>query len=376
MKIIYCIAGLYNSAGMERIITEKANYLVEEGHNVVILTAEQRGREIFYPLHPKVIHEDLGINYSENRSIIKKAILYPWKKYKHKKKLAKYLYENRPDIVISTMGNEFFFLHSIKDGSKKIAEIHFSKQYRLLYNRKAIWGFIDSIRTIQEQKIASKYDKFVTLTHEDATNWKELTNLAVIPNFITINNNIKQDFTYHRFICVGRLTYQKGYDRLIEACSLIRSELNGGWKIDIFGSGELEETIKKLVIDAGLDNIIEIHPPTKDIEKQYLLSDGILFTSRFEGLSMVLLEAMGCGVPAISFETPCGPKDIITDGKDGILVPNNNVHLFADAILRFINDDRLRQSMSLKAREKASMFDKKTIMSRWELLFSSIIKQK
>lgn len=371
MKILYCIAGLFNSAGMERIITEKANYLAEHGHSVIIVTAEQQGREPYFSLNPNIKHIDLGINYSENTDFIRKSIYYPFKRKKHKQKLQNLLSEIRPDIAISTMGNEFLFLHKINDGSKKIAEIHFAKGYRTMNSHNLLWRIRDKYRSWQEEKKLKKYDKFVVLTLEDSHNWANFKNLEIIPNFITSPASPKHDKLYRRFICVGRLSYQKGYDRLIAACSLIKEELQG-WRIDIFGAGDMYNSLITDINNAGLQTIIHINHPTPNIEEEYIISDALILPSRYEGFGMVLIEAMAHGIPAISFACPCGPRDIIDNGINGLLVEDGNIELLAQNIKRFIKGDIDIELMNRNARTKSLKFDKENIMGRWINLFQTL----
>lgn len=142
MKICYCLAGTFNSGGMERVITNKANYLARKGYQVVIITTEQKGRPSFFSLHHAIRAIDLDINYSEDidKNIFLKAVCFLWKRRKHLRALRKRLNAESPDITISTFGTEVTFLHKIQDGSKKIVEIHFSKYFRLQYDRKGLWG--------------------------------------------------------------------------------------------------------------------------------------------------------------------------------------------------------------------------------------------
>lgn len=376
MKIVYCIHSLFNSAGMERIITEKANSLSSAGNDVFIVTADQQNRPLFYPLKSQIKHYDLDINYSENNTVVSKFISYFGKRKKHEIRLSNLLNKLQPDIVISTMGNEFLFLHKLKDGSKKVLEIHFAKNYRLMYRRSFLWNLIDHYRTWQEARIAAKYDKFVVLTNEDLQNWTGCHNIISIPNYISfpdIDTSIGRQGKV--LIAVGRLSYQKGYDRLIAACALIKNELKE-WNICIYGDGELKGKLENDINFHNLSHIIKIMPVTSEIEKVYQQSNGLLLTSRFEGLPMVLLEAMSYGTPAIAFDCPCGPLDVIEDNEDGLLVKNGDVVEYSKAILRFIKDVSLREKLSLGARKKAKKYSKEVVIAKWIALFDELVKRK
>lgn len=370
MKIAYCLAGLFNSAGMERIVTDKANWLSKHGHEVTIITAEQRGRVPYYKLRENVRTIDLGINYSGNSSFLLKLCSYPIKAIRHRKRLRKLLKQLNPDITISTMGNEFLFLYKIPYGGKKIAEIHFTRFYRKLWKSGFLSGLVDNFRSWQESQKMGEYDRFVVLTEEDSRNWPELNNISVIPNFIERMESEKSNGLNKRFICVGRLNYQKGIDRLIEACKIIKENLNG-WHVDIFGSGEEEAKLRSQIKESGLSEIVRINNPTTNIYEEYAKSDALLMTSRFEGLPMVLLEAMSAGLPAISFRCPCGPSDIITEGC-GILVENGNVEEFAKTMADVIGNPHILMEMGRKSKERATDFEKDAVMRKWEDLFNTL----
>ena len=375
MRILYCIHSLFNSAGMERIITEKANVLSQMGHEVIIITAEQRGRPVFFPLLLSVTHRDIGINYSENKNFWVKLISYPFKRRKHRIELTKVLMEVKPDICISTMGNEFLFLYKIKDGSKKILEIHFAKRYRMMYERNLLWRMIDLYRSKQEERKVIKYDKFVVLTHEDKEHWGNMDNIIVIPNFVilpdTLNNlSIQKE---NVLIAVGRLTYQKGFDRLIAACSLIKKELDG-WKVCIYGNGNLKQELENQIKQCHLSDVIQIYPDTNCIDLIYQQSKGLLFSSRFEGFGMVLIEAMSYGVPSIAFGCPCGPSDIIQNGQNGLLIQDGDIESFSKAIKNFIRDELLQQRLSLGAKKSVELFSKENVIKQWEQLFEDLCK--
>ena len=110
---------------------------------------------------------------------------------------------------------------------------------------------------------------------------------------------------------------------------------------------------------------------TSDIQKEYCNSSVFVFSSRFEGFGMVLVEAMACGLPVISFDCPCGPKDIVSDGEDGLLVENGNVEALADALSRLMGDEALRQLMSKAGQRNVQRFRMEQVAERWRTLLES-----
>ncbi|MDE6268447.1 MAG: glycosyltransferase family 4 protein [Muribaculaceae bacterium] len=373
MKIVYCLAGTYNSGGMERIVINKANWLALQGYDVTIVTTEQDGRLDFFPLHKNVKRIDLNILYSKTNSfkVIKKGVSRYRLQKKHKTKLTDLLLSIKPNIVISTFGNEVGFLPSIKDGSIKIAEIHFSRWYRLQLNRTGIWKLIDKYLTYTDFKILKKYNRFVCLTNEDKQNWSGITNIEVIPNFIDSRAMSPAPLRAKSMIAVGRLSYQKGYDRLIRAWSIVAMNYPD-WRLNIFGGGELKDKLIRQISELDLSKQIQIHNPTNEIIKEYYRNSGLILSSRYEGLPMVILEGMSVGLPIISFDCQCGPKDLIKDGVNGLLVEEGNITDMANAIKSIINNADLRENMGANAFEDAKNFDMDSVMEKWTALFNSL----
>jgi hypothetical protein len=191
MKIVYCIAGTYNSGGMERVLTDKANWLCDHGYDIAIVTTDQKGRQPFFALNDNIPCFDLKINYADNNgsSFINKLLHYPIKQCKHKRSLSKLLEKLKADIVVCMFNNDASFIYKIKDGSRKVLEIHFSKFKKLQYGRKGLWRWADKWRTKRDEKIVRHFDKFVVLTKEDASYWGSLPNITVIPNARTFETD-------------------------------------------------------------------------------------------------------------------------------------------------------------------------------------------
>ena len=376
MKIVYCIGGTYNSGGMERVLANKANYLVNRGFDVTIVTTEQQHRLSFFTMDKRIKTFDLGINYEANngKSFINKVIQYPVKQFKHRYKLEKLLKTLKPDIVISMFGNEANFLYKIKDGSKKILEIHFSRFKRLQYGRNGVWRWADVWRSKNEMKIVQRYDRFVVLTKEDKGYWGKLSNLQVIPNARTFVEKTPAQLENHEVVAVGRYNYQKGYDRLISAWKIVHNSFPT-WKLRIVGDGELRVEMESQIRQLGLQDSIILGKATKDIQSIYRNASLLVLSSHYEGLPMVLLEAQAMGLPIVSFDCKCGPKDVVDNGFNGYLVSNGDIAGLAERMMQLMNNRKLCLKMGNNAYIKSKQFSEDKIMNQWISLFEEIVNE-
>lgn len=167
MKIIYCIAATYNSGGMERVLANKVNWLTRHaGVECIVVTSDQCGRKPFFEFDKRVRHIDLGINYEANngRGFLNKLIGYPLRQWRHRRRLSALLRREKADITVSMFCNEAALLPDIKDGSRKLLEVHFSRFKRLQYGRTGVWAIADRLRSRGDLRTARRYDRFVTLT--------------------------------------------------------------------------------------------------------------------------------------------------------------------------------------------------------------------
>ena len=376
MKLIYCTHSTYNPGGMERVLLNKVTYLSQLSEwEVAVVTTDQHQRPPFYPFPEKVRMTDLEINYSEDneKGAWKKIISYLRKRKEHKRKLTALLLKEKPDIVVSLYPSESSFIPDIKDGSRKVLELHYCKFFRLQYGRKGLLGWIDKLRTRQDEQIVRRFDKFVVLTNEDRGYWGDLPNIEVIPNAAMHVSDAYSDVMNKRVIAVGRLDYQKGFDRLIQAWELVQHTGKfTDWKLDIYGQGEWQEMLQQMIDKAELQNIVCLNRPTKQIGEEYVKSDMLVMSSNYEGFPMVMIEAMACGLPVVSFDYKCGPKDIIQTGINGLLVPNGDIQALADAMMKVMEDEAYRKMLSLNARKVVDTYSEQAVMAQWIRLFTSI----
>ena len=378
-KIVYVTPALYMAGGVERVLTLKANYFAEQfGYDITIVLTEGKDKPYFYPLSPKVKVINLDLNFEElwTCSFIKKILVYLPKQRRFKKLLTKELMRIRPDITISLLRREINFINNIKDGSIKIGELHVNRvNYRNF--EKNDTSFVKRIFEKYWMKSLvshlKKLDKFVVLTHEDRTAWPELKNVEVIPDPLSFVPDAISPLTSKRVIAVGRYHYQKGFDLLLRVWKMIEMECHD-WQLAIYGQGNKEPYLQ-LAYDLGLDmSRCHLYDPTSNIQQEYVNSSIFVFSSRYEGFGMVLVEAMACGLPVVSYACPCGPRDIISDGIDGILAEKEDIDALAHQLLLLINDEQKRQAMSLAAQQKAATYHMDQIADRWQSLFEEVLR--
>lgn len=379
MKLIYCIRALYNPGGMERVLLNKVAYWAKKRNwGILIVTTDQQGRAPFYPFPKEIRMVDLGINYADDngKSTLGKISGYIYRKRKHKKALTTLLQQEKADIVVSLYPSESSFIPLIKDGSKKVLEFHYCKFFRLQYGRNGLLGLIDQWRTKQDEKIVSRFDKFVVLTREDKEYWGNLHNMEVIPNAALTMENRHSDVSCKRVIAVGRLDYQKGFDQLICAWEIVQKYSKfKNWRLDIFGQGEWKEMLQRMIDEKGLRASIRLNHPTTHIGEEYAHSSMLVMSSHYEGFPMVMIEAMACGLPVVSFDYKCGPRDIIDDGINGLLVKDGNIEGLANAMMRLMDDESYRKQLSANARKVTETYSEEAVMARWIHLFASLTEK-
>lgn len=377
LKIVYCIPALYLAGGMERVLTLKVNYFADHfGYDITVILTDGMGKPFFYPLSPRVqvINLDIGFESLWNASFIKKIFLYLKKQRLYKKRLTAELMRLRPDVTVSLLRREINFICSIKDGSRKVGEIHINRaHYRTFEEHEAnmlknifskIWMY-DLVRHLR------RLDSFVVLTESDKEAWHELEHVEVIPNPMSFVSENCSPLTDKRVIVVGRYCYEKGYDHLLQAWSMVQSEFTD-WRLDVFGDGNrtsYEQLIDELHIHR---NRCHLNGRVDHIEEKFCRSSIAVCSSRFEGFGMVIVEAMACGVPVVSFDCPWGPRNIITDGQDGILVENGNAQKLAEALRSLMGHPDCIAQMGKKAYVNVQRFSIDTIAAQWKLLFESL----
>ena len=375
LKIVYCTPALYMAGGVERVLTLKANYLAEHyGYDITIILTEGKGKPLFYPLSDKIKVVNLDINFEQlwRCSFVRKIAVYLSKQRRYKRLLTAELMRLRPDITVSLLRREINFINEIADGSRKIGELH--------VNRANYRNFEANDTNIVKRWFAKfwmsrllvhlrKLDQLVVLTEEDRQSWHELSHVSVIPDPLAFVPGQQSMLTVRRVIAVGRYVYQKGFDLLLQAWAKVERECPD-WQLAIYGDGD-RAPYQRQAEELGLRHC-QLRGRTADIQAEYLNSSLFVFSSRFEGFGMVLIEAMACGLPVVSFDCPCGPKDIVSDGQDGLLVPAGNVEQLAQAMIRVMKHTDLARQLGRQAVEKSEQYHIELLAERWRSLFERL----
>lgn len=377
-KIVFCTPALYSAGGVERIVSFKASYFAEQlGYDVTIIVTEGRGRECFFPLSDKVkvVNYELDFEDLWKAPFLRKVFLYLSKQRKYKKRLSAELMRIRPDITISMLRREINFLTSLKDGSKKIGELHVNRaNYRNFEAndsnvlKRLFAKFWMKSLVIQLKKL----DQLVVLTEKSRFAWPELTNVSVIPDPIPLSLPIPHGTNTKRVITIGRYAYQKGYDLLLQAWAEVEKHYTD-WILEIYGMGD-QTSYRQMMMNLGIDtNRCLLNGPVDDVRQVYKDSSIFVLSSRFEGFGLVLVEAMASGLSVVSFDCPAGPDEIIKDGYDGLLAPSGDVKILAQKLMLLMADENLRTQLSQNARQSAQRYEMDMIAGKWVDLFNKLM---
>ncbi len=378
-KIVYCTPALYSAGGTERVVSLKANYFADVlGYDVTIIVTDGRNSNSFFHLSDKVKVINLGLNFEEiwNIPFIKKVFLYLKKQRNYKKLLKSELMRIRPDITITTLRREINFIIEINDGSRKIGEQHLSRSnYRKTDPRFTNICEKFFYRWWKNRIVYSltKLDKLVVLTPDAASEWSEVKNIMMIPDPLPIKVESCSTTSYKRVITIGRYSFEKGYDLLLKVWSIVEKKLSD-WQLDIFAMGDPTPYVK-MMDDLSIDKKrCHLNSSVVDVEDEYMKSSILVQPSRTEGFGLVIVEAMSCGLPVVSFDCENGPRSIITNGEDGFLIPPFDVEMFANSLMRLMSDDDLRKSMGEKGKQNSQRYDIDIVGQQWKQLFDELMQ--
>ena len=229
------------------------------------------------------------------------------------------------------------------------------------------------------EAIAAHYpslDAVTALTEETAERYRELMgqrgHVVCIPNAAPDHEGGRRAQPGSRVIMsAGGLNPRKGFDRLLRAWALLAPD-HPDWSVEIFGAGPQHEPLDALVHELGLSRSVRLRGHSPRLTDELTRASLFAMASRREGFPMVLLEAMSVGLPVVAYDCPTGPRDIVSDGVDGYVVPDGRTRLMAEALGRLMDDDDRRRRFGEAALEKAERYELAAITGRWEELFEEL----
>jgi len=360
-KIAILVDQLYQHGGIEKLVAVKANYWESQfNYDVSILSTENKNKPLIYHLNSKVKFLDLKINYNRLKSYFSFYNLV-WL-FLNCIKIQKYILKEKPDFIIvaSHIPITYILPFFIKGKTKIVKEFHFTKYFYEKKNK--------GLKLKMLNYIESKYSNIVVLSSEEKTFYKS-SNVVVIPNpvfskykgkLMPLKDKELKASTVLRFAPVKRL-------ELLVSIWQKFSALNPNWKLFIYGpiNNSYAKEIINLVTSKKLNDCIIFKGETTNVLEELSNSRLVLMTSEQECFPMLILEAQSVGVPVMAFNCPTGPRNIINNFKDGILVENNNIDQYVNSLVEFCDNEAIQIETAKNALINAAKFELDFIMDLW-----------
>ena len=356
--VIY-MNSMLQSGGIERVVSNLCNHLSKD-YKVTILTKDVA--KSFYPLNSEIKFQTLNIpaNLSMKKSKLFRAFQVQKSFFVTHKRLKKKLKELSADYI--------YVVHVYN-----ALEVLFAKKKEnLIISEHGSYFGYNKIYTLLKKIAYPKAYKLIVPSTMDTAVYKKLKYPVVyIPHHKTfsVGEKIADVQNNHIVLNVGRYTDDKRQLLLLEIWNeIVRTNKNNDWKLVLVGSGENEEKLSTYIHEQKLETSVELKKPTERISEEYLKSGIFVFTSRFEGFGMVLLEAMSFGLPCISFDCPSGPRDVVQDNSNGFLIQNNNVKLFGEKLVELMDNSELRLKFQKNAIKTINNWDNDKITNIWKVI--------
>ncbi|WP_281323525.1 glycosyltransferase family 4 protein [Flavobacterium aestivum] len=361
MRLLYIVPDVTGAGGIARVISLKLDYLLTRTDcKIDIISLNSTKKNCFYGFNKKINWHT--INHSKNSIFFLKSYFLFIKEV---------ISKVEPDIIVVCDANFWYlFPWFIKFEIPIIFETHVSKFLEKSDNESLFRRFISPLINPVKRKTFKKFDKVIFLSQDCSDEW-ELKNNVVIPNPVTFFVEKESSLNNNRAIAIARHSYEKGIDRLLMIWKNIIKE-HPDWCLDIYGEWNGNNKYQLLAIDLGISNSVNFFPPTLDIKDKYLESSIYLMASRSEALPLVLIEAMNCGLPCVSYDCPSGPRNIIEDNENGFLIEDGNSTDFEKKVALLIEDKELRIRMGKKAKLSIEKYQIDKVMNQWDDLFQDI----
>jgi glycosyltransferase involved in cell wall biosynthesis len=361
MRLTLVISSL-ERGGAERIMVQLANSWAQLGYQVTVLAFDDAHPG--YEVHSAVDLQRLRLS-AESKNFLQALT----RNFRRLRLLRRAIRESKPDIVISFMDKVNVITLAATRGLGRPVVV-----YEL-----ADPGTYDIGRTWSGlRRITYRFaDALVCLTSPALTFLQARTKVRgyVIQGAVTVlahpTSHTARDEGSHTLIAMGRLSTEKGFDLLLDAFARIAAH-HPDWSLKILGQGPLRSALQAQAWRLDLGERVRFAGEVPDPFPILSAADLFVFPSRSEGFGMALAEAMACGLPVVSFDCPSGPRDIVRDGVDGILVPPEDVAAMAAALDRLMGDAQERQRLAARAPEVTTRFSRERVLSLWQNVFNDL----
>jgi glycosyltransferase involved in cell wall biosynthesis len=393
MKIRFLHANAYVGGGATRTTLSSAWALAERGHDVEVVSVLRRREVATFPVHPRVRVIPLVDEWSfkrepEPRAPVKRAV-HASKRFALERST---ILGNRHDGRTKEWHwlsdvRMLRWLRSVHDGviigtrpaiNLAIARYADPRVVRVAQDHMNLDSYRPKLRTAIQRQYGD-LDAVVTLTERDAEEYAALLNgstrVLSVPNGVPETSGVRASLDSNVVITAGRLTRQKGYDRLLPAWAKVAAQ-RPGWQLQIYGAGPKDAPLQQQIDELAIGDTAQLMGRTSEMFERMSESAFFVMTSRKEGLPMVLLEAMGIGLPVISYDCPTGPRDVISDGVDGFVVPDGDEDALVARMIELMDDVEQRKRFGAAALEKAVEYDVYRLAERWEGLFDELAAAK
>lgn len=361
-NICFYSGDITNSGGTERVAIIIANELnKQEEYNISVLSLVEKEKEPFFAL-------DKSISRYTIYDYVVRGITHIGGIINRTRKIIK---KNNIDILIDIDGilDMYTIPTKLFTGVKIISWEHYNfYQNPFVPYRK------------YTRKMAARWaDAIITLTEEDKGYYTKNLNVRcsiqhIYNPVIWKNYKGRYDVNSKVILSAGRLTYQKGFDILIDVADLFLKDYPD-WKWIVLGEGEDREKLESKTREKGLDKQLLFPGNVENIDVYYESAAMFVMTSRFEGLPMTLLETKPFKLPIVSFDCKTGPKELVKDGENGYLIPEGENKRMCDAICTLIQNCDQRKAFSDNAVIDMEKFELKNIIESWKKLLTDIIKK-
>ncbi|MFG2076098.1 glycosyltransferase family 4 protein [Nonomuraea maritima] len=378
MKIRYMLLHAYGMGGTIRTVVNQANAMAEAGHDVEIVSTVRRRTSPQFEIDKRVkvwalVDQREGVSAD---SLARRM----WRRARGKivpyGEFAAHYFTERVEAAVME------YVASVDDGilvttrpalNLISARRGSGKAIRVAQEHMNLASYHPAVRE-QISRHYGAFDAIAVLTETSRAEYRAIyddTPIVRIPNAVAMEHRKHSDQSNPVIVAAGRLVPQKGYDMLISAFATI-AEAHPEWTVRIFGTGPSQEKLQARIDTAEMNGRVTLMGRSDRIHEELTDASIYALSSRMEGLPMAMIEAMGHALPVVAFDCPTGPADLITQGRNGVLVPPRDVEAFGAELSRLIGDVELRRRLGAAAAETAREYTPETVMPLWEGLFTAL----